>query len=126
MGSKKIDLVPFLSCGGIFLIGTCKADKKTISLLNVYGPCTDQKLFWEKVEGIVSRDLIVARDLNFIVSVGEVWGDSTLLDPITAFFKDIFLKISLLTFFQLMWFLRGAMVELVRMKSLRDLTGFMS
>jgi hypothetical protein len=48
---KKIELVPFLSCGGIFLSGTCKEDKRRISLLNVYGLCTDRKIFWEKVDG---------------------------------------------------------------------------
>jgi hypothetical protein len=52
-------------------------------------------LLWEKVDGrgmLAHIDLIVAGDLNFTVSAGEVWGDSTHLDPLVAIFKDLFTK----------------------------------
>jgi hypothetical protein len=39
---------PVLTCGGIFLTGSSLVDKRKLSLLNVYGPCTDRKLFLEK------------------------------------------------------------------------------
>jgi len=90
---KKIELLPFLSCGGIFLLGTCKENKRRISFLNVYGLCIDQNLFWEKVDGwglLAHIDLIVAGDLNFNLSADKVWGDSVLLDPLAIFFKEMF------------------------------------
>jgi hypothetical protein len=65
------DLFPFLSCGGIFFLGTSLSDKRRISFLNVYGSCTDRKQFWEKVDGrglLSHGDLIVARDINFTTS----------------------------------------------------------
>ena len=88
----KFDLAPILSCGGIFVTGTCLEDKRKISLLKVYGPCSKKKTFWDKVvsRGMLAyKNLIVAEDLNFIVSAGEVWGDSTNLDPFSGFFKGI-------------------------------------
>jgi len=36
--------------------------------------------------------LIIAGDLNFTIRAGEVWGDSTHLDLMVAFLKDIFMK----------------------------------
>ena len=40
---NKFDLDPYLSCGDIFMTSTCYEIKRTLSLLNVYGPCTDRK-----------------------------------------------------------------------------------
>jgi hypothetical protein len=42
---NKFDLDPYLSCGGIFLTGTCLENNKPLSLLNVYGPCLTEKHF---------------------------------------------------------------------------------
>jgi hypothetical protein len=92
---KVFNLLPFLSCGGILLTGFCISDKRRINFLNVYGLCTERKRFWEKVDGrglLAKGDLIIAGDLNFTTSAEEVWGATTLLDPLAAFFKETFLK----------------------------------
>jgi hypothetical protein len=52
-----------------------------------------EKNFWDKVVSrgmLAHKNLIVAGDLNFTVSAGEVWGDTTHLDPLAGYFKDIF------------------------------------
>jgi hypothetical protein len=88
------DIFPFLCCGGILLTGTCLELNMSISLLNVYGPCVDRKLFWEKVvdRGLLAhRNLILAGDLNLTCDVGEMWGDTTHLDPLSTFFKELFI-----------------------------------
>jgi hypothetical protein len=44
-------LDPFLTSGGIFLSGLSLMDNRKISLLNVYGPCQDRKVFWNSMDG---------------------------------------------------------------------------
>jgi hypothetical protein len=98
----KFDLVPYLSCGGILLTGTCCENKRQLSLLNVYGPCSDKISFWDKVSdrGLLAyKNLIVAGDFNFTLNVDEVWGDTTHLDQSTGFFKAIFQRNSLLIYY---------------------------
>jgi endonuclease/exonuclease/phosphatase family metal-dependent hydrolase len=54
---------------------------------------SDRKLFWDKVASrgmLEHKNLIVAGDLNFTVSVGEVWGASTQLDQLAGYFKELF------------------------------------
>jgi hypothetical protein len=90
---KKFYLLPFPSCGSIFLSGTCLVDKRRISFLNVYVPCTDRKQFWEKVDGsgmLTHGDLIIVGDMNFMTNSKEVWGATTLVDPLMAFLKVFF------------------------------------
>jgi hypothetical protein len=41
---------------------------------------------------LAHKNLIVAGDLDFTVSDGEVWGDTTQLDPLAVCFKGIFQK----------------------------------
>jgi hypothetical protein len=87
-------LVPYLCSGGILLTGTCLWNNQQISLLNIYGPCTESKQLWDKVvtRGILDyTNLIIAGDLNLTTSVGEVWGVSTSLDPLASYFTNIFL-----------------------------------
>jgi len=64
-----------LTCGSIVLTGSSLVDKRKISLLNVYGPCTNRKLFWKKMEdrGLLAHvDLILAGDLNFTLNSDEI------------------------------------------------------
>jgi endonuclease/exonuclease/phosphatase family metal-dependent hydrolase len=86
-------LIPHLCSGGILLTGTCLWNNQHISLLNTYGPCTERKLFWDKVanRGLLDlANLIIAGDLNLTTSVGEVWGTSASTDPLASYFKNLF------------------------------------
>jgi endonuclease/exonuclease/phosphatase family metal-dependent hydrolase len=84
-----------ICAGGILLTGIHIPDKRRISLINVYGPCTGRRLFWENLEakGLLDlSNLILAGDLNFSTGVDEVWGVSALIDPHATFFRDLFLR----------------------------------
>jgi exonuclease III len=39
------DLRPFLTSGGILLVGRCLSTNQELAFLNVYGPCVDRKQF---------------------------------------------------------------------------------
>jgi hypothetical protein len=75
------------------LTSTLLEENLPVTLINFYGPCTDRKTFWDNmvINGLLDyKNLIVAGDLNFIVSVGEVWGGKARLDPLAWYFKEIF------------------------------------
>jgi hypothetical protein len=38
-----------LTYGDILLTGSSVVDKRSLSLLNVYGPCKERKTFWRKL-----------------------------------------------------------------------------
>jgi exonuclease III len=89
------DIDPFLCCGGILLSGMCLELNQPVSLLNVYGPCSERKDFWEKLaaNGILDRrNLILAGDLNLTCGAGEMWGATAHLDPLSTFFTELFSK----------------------------------
>jgi hypothetical protein len=44
------DLVPYLTVGGILVTGKSFLHNRDLSLLNVYGPCSARKTFWNSVE----------------------------------------------------------------------------
>jgi hypothetical protein len=77
------------------LTGTCCENKRQLTLLNIYGPCTDQITFWDKVSDLgllAGTNLIVAGDFNFTLNVDEVWGNTTLQDQAAGHLKSIFLR----------------------------------
>jgi len=117
------DLVPILSCGGIFLSSANLADKRKVSFLNVYGPCQDRKKFWEKVDGrglLAHDDLIMAGDMKFMTNSEEVWGVSDLADPLAIFFKELKKKQKNLVMWPLpSWFRCGVMAGLEMMELLK-------
>ena len=91
--ANKLDLVPYLSCGGILLTGKCISSKRELTLINIYGSCSEKKKFWNSVadNGLLSlKNLIIAGDLNLTVSTGEIWGGSAQEGPLAGFFKTFF------------------------------------
>lgn len=91
----KFDLEPFLCCGVILMTGTCCANKRQFTLLNVYGPCTDRITFQDKFFVLcllAKTKLIDAGDFNFTLFANEVWGDTTLQDQVVAQLRQIFLR----------------------------------
>jgi hypothetical protein len=90
---SKLDLKYYICCGGILLTCTNLELKKHISFLNVYGPCIDRKDLWEKVgdTGILYlKNMVVARDFNFTLHEGEIWGEAVQSNQLNLFFKELF------------------------------------
>jgi hypothetical protein len=78
--------------GAFFLLASSLENNKDICLLNVYGPCSERKYFWDRVamSGLLaSKNLILAGDLNFTTGVDEVWGVTAQLDKLADYFKSM-------------------------------------
>jgi hypothetical protein len=72
---NKFYIKPYICYGGILVIGFNLELKEKLFFLNVYGPCSDRKVFWQKVgdRGILSlKNLIVSGDFNFTLNEGEI------------------------------------------------------
>lgn len=88
-------LTPMLSPGGILLTGTSLELHCSINLLNLYGPCTDRKEFWQRLDDLgilAAENLILAGDLNLTTSRSEIWRVSAQPDPLSSFFQQLFFK----------------------------------
>jgi exonuclease III len=82
-----------LTYGGILLEGHIIASKRILSILNIYGPCTEKRLFWTNLSasGILSKkNIIIAGDLNVTLYMEEVWGGSNFLAHTAVFYKSLF------------------------------------
>jgi hypothetical protein len=74
---NKFTLVPTLCDGGILLMGITLENNRDVNFLNVYGPCFDRLLFWDRLASsglLATKNLILAGDLNFTTGADEVWG----------------------------------------------------
>ena len=83
------------------VIETKLNDKETrmdFTLLNVYGPFYDRKLFWEKFSLAWAKNqpnVILGGDLNLTLATGEVWGENAKQDALSSLFLDFFEKMKL-------------------------------
>jgi hypothetical protein len=89
---NKFTLDPTLCGGGIFMSGISLENQRVINFLNVYGPCYERLLFWDRLVSkglLATKNLILAGDLNFTTGVDEVWGPTTHLDRHAIYFTDL-------------------------------------
>jgi hypothetical protein len=92
------DLVPYITCGGILLMGRCLATDQEIAFLNVYGPCLDRLQFWSRLaaSGILSiPNLILGGDLNITLTADELWGGITAPASGGVFYINLFSSFNL-------------------------------
>lgn len=64
-----------------------------IQVLNVYGPYSGRRAFWDRLEatGLINDpSLILAGDLNFTLCPNEVWGSGRVADLLAGYFIDLF------------------------------------
>jgi hypothetical protein len=93
------DLKPFMTCGGILLLGRCFATNQELALLNIYGPCQDKPTFWMHLaeSGILSLpNLILGGDLNITLSTDEQWGGAPSTGSGEKYFRDLFTNLNLI------------------------------
>jgi len=60
-------------------------------MINVYGPYQDRMVFWERLfsKSFLSCERrIMGGNLNFTLEVSEIWGPSTIVDPLADFFRS--------------------------------------
>ena len=61
--------------------------------MNIYGPYTNRKDFWEKFGGsgiIDFQNIIIVGDLNFTMANSECLGLKVRLDPLSSYSKALF------------------------------------
>ena len=78
---------------GILLKAQVRGSSLNLSLLNCYGPYSNQETFWDRDElgGLLSQpNMVLAGDLNLTLNWSEVWGKKAHPDPLAPFFSHLF------------------------------------
>jgi hypothetical protein len=76
---------------GTFAEISDKALSCPLSVLKFYGPYTDRLPFWESLgrsDLLKESNMVLGRDLNFTLSLREVWGSRPRQDPQEVFFTN--------------------------------------
>jgi hypothetical protein len=71
-----------------------------LNFINIYGPYSNQNPFWEDllIAGVLSKPLtIIGGDLNFTISLREVWGSNPRIDGLRDYFVSLLENQKLLT-----------------------------
>jgi hypothetical protein len=99
LGTRLFQSLPDAQSWGYLSHGSSLELNRPINLLNVYGPCTGRKEFWQRLDDLgllAAENLILAGDLNLTTNNFEIWGDSAQSDPLSSFFQQIFYKNALI------------------------------
>jgi exonuclease III len=82
----------FGTTSGIFLEGRVKHSKTPFKIFNCYAPYKEHEPFWKELfdSGFLHEDnIIIGGDLNFTLSANEVWGTTTMIDPLVDFIDNL-------------------------------------
>lgn len=85
------------TCARVMLEGFMKGFSYQVRIFNIYGPYCRRVEFWDRVKtfGILSSDhTIIAGDLNFTISEGEVWGCGKSVDPLADYIVNLFEEVN--------------------------------
>jgi hypothetical protein len=91
--SNSFELMPYLTCGRLLVTGLDLQSNRQLSLLNIYGSCSDRKLFLERLEKsglLAQKNLVLDGDLNFTLSSEEIWGGIHTLGTLASYFINYF------------------------------------
>jgi hypothetical protein len=86
------EIYAFDTLAGIYLEGRFKHSTDKVKMLNCYAPYKDRKHLWLPIiqSGLLNEEgIIVGGDLNFTLSMREVWGASAIIDPLSDFFTSL-------------------------------------
>jgi len=87
------DFKAFHTCAGIMVEGLIKGFSEVIRVLNIYAPYRDRLPFWERIVShniLLLDNLIIGGDLNMTLGLSEVWGGTSLEDPLSPYFRHLF------------------------------------
>lgn len=80
----------FVVCSSLIIEVFSRGVSKSFKVLNVYGPYGEKRVFWKRTFNLAvlqGPNLIIGGDLKFNLNFGEIWGDSTQVDPLVDFFN---------------------------------------